>query len=259
MNRQRYRVVLVDDDVDVRALARRYLERSGRFAVVAEAGDGARAVTVAAEHQPDLTLLDLHMPGTDGLTALPRIRAVAPSSTVVVLSGLQQPHVEEDAMAAGASGFLSKQPGWDRLPEDLLSLLESLEIPETFPAKVRQSRLELPAALTSGHNARRFLRATLKQWGLAAMVEDAELLTSELVNNAVVHATSSVMLRLRLDRHRLRIEVADTGEGALHRKRAAVSDTSGRGLLLVDALSSSWGTSANPEGKVVWFELDTAR
>lgn len=246
-----FRVLVVDDDRDVRLLARRHLERSPRFTVVGEATDGEEAVSVASDHQPDVALLDLNMPGVDGLTALPRIRAVAPNCTVVVLSGLRRPGAEEDALAAGAGGFLVKRPSWRQLPTDLLDLLEP-----SSRAVRRETRLELPAMLTSGREARRFLRSTLPDWGAGELLDDAQLLTSELVNNAIVHAASAVGVRLRFEDRCLRVEVTDAGAGALHRQLTSVEDTNGRGLYLVDALASAWGTSADQDGKVVWFELD---
>lgn len=246
-----YRVLLVDDETDARALARRHLERSGDFSVIAEAADGDEATRVAAAHQPDVALLDLNMPGTDGLTALPRIRAVAPRCTVVVLSALQRPDAEEQAKAAGARGFLVKQPSWGRLPADLMDVLQAAE-----DAPPPDTGVELPATLTSGREARRFLRATLPGWGAEHLLDDAQLLTSELVNNAIVHASSAVRVRLRFTRGCLRIEVTDQGAGALERQPGSPDDTSGRGLHLVDALAASWGTSADRGGKVVWFELE---
>lgn len=249
-----YRVVVVDDDADIRLLIRRHLHRSGHFSVVAEAGNGDQGVTAATLHQPHLTLLDLNMPDTDGLTALPLIRGAAPSCTVVVLSGKKFPDLEHDVLAAGASGFLAKRRAWSELPHDLLRILESVD---TQPPD-RQRTLDLPAALTSGRHARRWLRTTLTAWGVADRLDDVELLASELINNAVVHATSAVMVRLRLQDGRLRVEVTDTGIGSLHRQRTTLDDTSGRGLFLVEALSSAWGTAAGESGKVVWFELEGA-
>ncbi|MEX2621502.1 MAG: response regulator [Egibacteraceae bacterium] len=246
-----YRVLLVDDDTDVRTLARRHLERSGDFSVIAEAADGDEATRVAAAHQPDVALLDLNMPGTDGLTALPRIRAVAPQCTVVVLSAMQRPEAEEQAKAAGASGFLVKQRSWRALPADLMDVLHRAE-----DASPHDTGVELPASLTSGREARRFLRATLPGWGAEDLLDDAQLLTSELVNNAIVHASSAVRVRLRFADRCLRIEVTDAGAGALQRQPGRRGDTSGRGLHLVDVLAASWGTSADRDGKVVWFELE---
>lgn len=247
---QRYRVVVADDDLDVRTLARRYLERSGRFTVVAEAVDGDEAVSAAETHQPDLTLLDLNMPDTDGLTALPLIRTVAPACTVVVLSGFDRSDIRDDALAAGATSFLTKHRAWQELAGDLVGVLEAVE----QPADAQRS-LDLPGALTSGHHARRWLRDTLESWRLHELVGDAELLTSELINNAVVHAASGVRVRVRLLDGRVRVEVSDSGPGALHRQETTVEDTSGRGLFLVEALSSAWGTSAGRGRKMVWFEL----
>lgn len=249
----RYRIVVVDDDLDIRALARRHLERSQRFAVVAEAADGQEAVAAARAQQPDVMLLDLHMPDGDGLVALPKIREAAPGSMVVVLSGLERARAERESLAAGAVGFLPKSPSWGQLATNLLDLLEG-------PAPDRgESTVELPAELSSGHHARRFVREKLAQWDAVDLLEDAQLLTTELVNNAVVHATSAVKLRLRLRAGSLRVEVADSGEGALHRQRVDLHNTGGRGLFLVEALSSSWGTSVDSRGKVVWFELNGGR
>ncbi|MDQ1396258.1 MAG: hypothetical protein QOG64_1517, partial [Acidimicrobiaceae bacterium] len=70
--RSRTLSVLVADDLeDTRFLVRRFLERTGRFTVVAEAANGVEAVALVARHTPDLALLDLAMPVMDGLEALP--------------------------------------------------------------------------------------------------------------------------------------------------------------------------------------------
>lgn len=249
----RYRVVVVDDDIDVRTLVRRHLERSGWFTVVAEAGDGEEGVAAATLHQPQVTLLDIRMPGSDGLAAVPLIRAAAPSCTVVMLSGLQVPDIEADVRAAGASAFLPKHDTLRDLPSDLLRILEAVD---SRPPEQQRS-LNLPGALTSGHQARRWIRTTLAEWGISELLDEAELLASELINNAVVHATSAVTVRLRLAGKRLRVEVTDTGHGSLHRQETTLEDTDGRGLFLVEALSRAWGTAAGERGKLVWFELDT--
>lgn len=257
MDEQPYRVVIADDNADVRVLARRALERSGRFHVVGIARDGREAVTVTARQRPDVTLLDLVMPDTDGLTVLPAIRDAHPGVTVVVLTGLQQPSVADDALAAGATGLLTKRASWDELPSDLLRLLD--REPPDAAATDHQELLALPADLTSGRAARRLVRRALHDWQLPELVGDAELLTSELVNNAVLHASSDVQLRLFHEPERLRVEVTDRGGGALQRRFPALTDDNGRGLLLVAALASTWGTAASAQGKTVWFELETGR
>jgi signal transduction histidine kinase len=117
----RTRVLLVDDQVDERLLLRAMLEASGRFEVVAECGDGAEAVAEAARLQPDLVLLDLEMPGVDGLTALPQLREVAPAARTVVLSGYPASRYAAEAVAHGASSYLEK--GLE--PHDLIERLVS--------------------------------------------------------------------------------------------------------------------------------------
>lgn len=263
MRSPHYRAVIADDDADIRLLTRRYLDRSGRFTVVAEAGDGQQAIEAAQEHQPDVTLLDLLMPDTDGLTALSHIRTVAPGTTVIVVSGMGQPEIREGVMAAGAAGFVEKQSLWDGFVDDLLRLLEEAPGEDNWAGALghlaadRQRRqLDISSGLESGRAARRFIREALAEWGVEHLSDDAELLTSELVNNAVVHAESAVRLLVLFDDRRLRVEVCDTGAGALHIRHTEITDDGGRGLFLVDALSRSWGTSADEAGKSVWFELE---
>lgn len=102
------RVLIADDSDDVRALLRAQLEMDGRFAVIGEADDGAAAVDLARELQPDLVVLDLAMPRLDGLTALPLLREAAPGARVVVLSGFEAQSVAPKVMAAGASRCIEK-------------------------------------------------------------------------------------------------------------------------------------------------------
>jgi two-component system, chemotaxis family, CheB/CheR fusion protein len=104
----RTRVLVVDDQVDERLVLRAMLEASGRFEVVAECEDGAEAIAEATRLQPDLVLLDLEMPGIDGLTALPALREAAPAARIVVLSGYPASRHAAEALAQGATGYLEK-------------------------------------------------------------------------------------------------------------------------------------------------------
>ncbi|HUG84465.1 MAG TPA: MEDS domain-containing protein [Euzebya sp.] len=115
----------------------------------------------------------------------------------------------------------------------------------------------LPAALTSGAAARERLRDLLSAWRLDAVLGVAELLTTELVNNAVVHAMSDVTVHVAHRGELLRVEVSDRGGGVPQRRDSGLEATSGRGLMLVEALSSAWGTGAHGGRKTVWFELPT--
>ncbi|GHJ38686.1 ATP-binding protein [Streptomyces sp. TS71-3] len=121
--------------------------------------------------------------------------------------------------------------------------------------------LRLPAVAASVARARAGARRLLRERRLSPEVaEDAVLVISELVTNAIAHTTGSqVVCRLRAGRTGLRIEVQDQGGGAAtpHPRSPAHEDERGRGLVLVGALSSTWGVRQNPggPGRTVWAEL----
>jgi PAS domain S-box-containing protein len=102
------RIVIVDDNDDVRRLLRAQIERLGRYHVVGEGVDGVQAVEVVTATQPDVVFLDLAMPRMDGLQALPLIRDAAPGARVVVLSGFDQGSVAHKALEAGAVRYVEK-------------------------------------------------------------------------------------------------------------------------------------------------------
>ena len=120
-----YRVLVVDDVTEIRFLLREVLALSGRFVVVAEAGDGIQAIEEAGRHLPDLVVLDLSMPRMDGLEALPKILQSSPDSKVVVLSGFEERRLGRVAMERGASGYLEKGVHPQNLVEELLRVLEA--------------------------------------------------------------------------------------------------------------------------------------
>src|SRR5438067_11711692 len=112
------RILLVDDHPLTRSALAGLLTQHG-FDVIGEASDGEEAISRAGELSPDLILLDLSMPGVDGLTALPRLREAAPSCEVVVLTASG---TEENLLAAirgGAAGYLLKTESPDRIAEFL--------------------------------------------------------------------------------------------------------------------------------------------
>jgi EAL domain-containing protein (putative c-di-GMP-specific phosphodiesterase class I) len=115
----KFSVLVADDEEPHRRSVVRILELSGRFTVVAEAGDGQEAVELATRERPDLVVLDLSMPKMDGLQALPRILAMSPGTKVALLSG----HVGTAALAEGASLHLRKGTKPEQLIEDLLFVM----------------------------------------------------------------------------------------------------------------------------------------
>ncbi|MET9773662.1 ATP-binding protein [Streptomyces sp. NPDC006367] len=113
------------------------------------------------------------------------------------------------------------------------------------------------ADLRAVPEARRALRELLRHWGRPGRSEVAELLTSELVTNALVHTDDDAVLTATVSKSALRVEVRDRA-ARMPGRRAPVPDesTNGRGLVLVESLADAWGVRSHGEGKSVWFELD---
>jgi len=108
------RILIVDDHPLTREALASLLTQHG-FDVVGQAPDGETAITLAAELRPQLVLLDLTMPGMDGLEALPLIRAAAPESEVVVLTASGTEENLLGAIRAGAAGYLLKSEPPERI------------------------------------------------------------------------------------------------------------------------------------------------
>jgi PAS domain S-box-containing protein len=102
------RILLVDDNTDVRRLLRTKLEATGAHEIVGEAADGEEAIEMAQLLQPDVVLLDLAMPHMDGLQALPHILTAVTDVRVIVLSGFDQETMADKAFALGAHAYLEK-------------------------------------------------------------------------------------------------------------------------------------------------------
>jgi len=110
-------ILLVDDHALVRSGVRAYLETQPELEVVAEASSGEEAVQLAAEHAPDVVLMDLVMPGMDGVEATRRVREVSPRSQVVVLTSFHEDTNIFPAIKAGAISYLLKDIGPAELAE----------------------------------------------------------------------------------------------------------------------------------------------
>jgi DNA-binding NarL/FixJ family response regulator len=102
------RIMLVDDHAVVRAGVRRLLEQDAKFTVIAEAESGERAYQIFGEHLPDVTIIDLSMPGIGGMETIKRIVARYPTAKILVLSMHENVAFASQALKAGAKGYVTK-------------------------------------------------------------------------------------------------------------------------------------------------------
>jgi DNA-binding NarL/FixJ family response regulator len=135
-------VLIVDDHPVVREGLRALLEAQDDMTVAGEAGDGPAAVSLAASLRPDIVLLDLKLPGSDGIAALPQLRAAGPR--VLVLTSATEPAAASRAVRAGATGVVYK----DIDPAALVRAIRSVHdgnvllAPEAAGSLVRGSRAD---------------------------------------------------------------------------------------------------------------------
>jgi len=115
-------VIIADDAQFMRAMLKDILEEIG-WTVIAEASDGAEAVQLFLHHRPALMMLDITMPGCDGVTACQQILAADPDARIVMISALGQKEEVLAAVRAGAGDFVIKPFEAERVEETVRSLL----------------------------------------------------------------------------------------------------------------------------------------
>jgi two-component system, NarL family, invasion response regulator UvrY len=102
-------VLIVDDQAPFRSVARTVVALASGFSVVAEAESGEDAIELAAEHHPRLVLMDINLPGINGIEATSRILDVDTSTTVILLSTYTQADLPADARTCGAAAYVHKE------------------------------------------------------------------------------------------------------------------------------------------------------
>ena len=160
MSRRRTRVVLVDDHVLVRSGIKALLNAEPDLEVTGEAADGAAGVELTLERHPDVVLMDMWMPGIDGIEATKRIKAAGSRAAVLVLTSHDDHQLALQAIRAGASGYFLK----DALPARLADAVRAVAAGETLLAAPITKRLvELQLGDARGGLLKRFETLTARE------------------------------------------------------------------------------------------------
>jgi DNA-binding NarL/FixJ family response regulator len=148
------RVLLADDDALLRAGLAVVIGTASDLVLVAEAADGLQAVELARQHVPDVILMDVRMPGIDGIEATRRLAVAQPQTKILILTTFQHDEYVWGALRAGASGFLLKRAS----PERLLDAIRTVAAGEALldPAVTRdliERYIGVAAGATLDHSA----------------------------------------------------------------------------------------------------------
>jgi DNA-binding NarL/FixJ family response regulator len=211
------RVVLADDQVLVRAGFRALLDAQDDIEVVGEAGDGEEAVCLATELTPDVVLMDVRMPGTDGLAATRRISADGHLAgvRVVILTTFELDEYVFEAIRSGASGFLVK----DTEPDELVQAFRVVAGGDALlsPSVTRRLIGEFAARAKEPHGAAGLDELTDREQEVLALVADG-LSNHEIAKRLYVSPAtakthvSRAMIKLRArDRAQLVVIAYESG------------------------------------------------
>ncbi|WP_062462954.1 response regulator [Demequina soli] len=213
------RVALVDDQAMVRVGLRMILESEDDIEVVAEATSGSEAAGIVAAHAPDVVLMDVRMPGMDGLTATRHVLASHPDARIVILTTFDDDEYVYEALRAGASGFLLKSVDGDALVsavrvvaagEALLAPEVTRRVIEQFARASAAATPPEPTAAAVGDLSDREVEVLrLMARGLSNQEIAAELyVSSTTVKTHVSHILTKLGVR---DRVQAVVEAYDSG------------------------------------------------
>ena len=214
---RRVRVVIVDDDALVRAALRLILESDSGVTVLGEGSDGRSGYDAARSLRPDVVLMDLHMPGTDGVWATAQITADCPDTKVLVLTAFDTDAMVAAALRAGATGFLLK----DSAPEIIFRAVHAAaDGQRAFSGSVLDRLVE--AAVEATPQRRAFPETVTDRERQVALLVAQGLGNGEIAEELVVGAsTVKTHVSALLDkfgvsnRVQLAVAVAECAEAAL--------------------------------------------
>ncbi|HEX6457884.1 MAG TPA: response regulator transcription factor [Thermoleophilaceae bacterium] len=122
---ERTRVLVADDDADVRGLLAAFVSSDPTFKLVGVAADADEAIALANEHKPDAALLDVSMPGGGGLRVVRELQAYSPQTSVVALSAYDERNIVIEMLQAGAMSYLVKGATREQILQSLHRSIEA--------------------------------------------------------------------------------------------------------------------------------------
>ena len=128
------------------------------------------------------------------------------------------------------------------------------DVPAPAPIDDTRSQFFVPVPLAA-RAVRRFVNETLAAWGQHALIDDAELVASELASNSYRHANSPFEVTLSRHDGGVRLAVSDASGGGPVRREASAEDAGGRGIAILAAVATRWGHEVAADGKIVWADL----
>jgi anti-sigma regulatory factor (Ser/Thr protein kinase) len=244
-------LVHIDPDPDFRLLVRLALDPEPDLVLVGEAGDLDTGLDVVLALRPDLLLVEPHTGSRADVARLAALHGAAPDTRMIVLTSLPMGELDWPLQITGTRGQLSKRIRPTLLAGELRQLLDVLDVVD---GAIDESRTDLDADLVSPRVAREFVSQTLARWRCSDATAIIDLLVSEIVANAVLHARTSAELSVQLLPDRVRVAVTDLEPTQPKRRPDDPLTSTGRGIALIEKLSLAWGIDRTPEGKRVWFE-----
>jgi two-component system invasion response regulator UvrY len=193
------RIMLVDDHAIVRAGFRRLLEQRSDFRVVAEAADAERAYALYVEHQPDVVVMDLSMPGVSGLDTIRRIIGRQAAARILVFSMHEDASVAERAIQLGARGYVTKSNAPEVLATALAEVMAGrLALSPDMAKSIAMLRLSSEGDPLQALTAREFEIFRLLVTGRPA-IEIAKLLNLSVKTVANYHTLIKQKLNISSD------------------------------------------------------------
>jgi len=213
------RVVVVDDDAFARRAIADVLRRSGTV-VVAEAGDGTEGVELVRYHRPDLVIMDIVMPGVDGLAATRRILRDRPDQIVVLLTSSGNDDLGMLGLRMGAAGYLSKEVDLEALPRAIEGTLRGeAAISRTMAMRVVEQLRRVPPpgkGLRPVHSP-----LTTREWEVLDLICDGT--TTESIADALVVSAETVRSHVKSILHKLGVSSRKEAADVARRMRSVDS------------------------------------